>query len=115
MPLAPHDRALVLEDSEDLETAYADAAVRGDSDVPSNAEDEVDFHYICFVQSHKSGRIYEMDGDKKGPVDTGVILREDEDLLSERGLRLVKEFIQRENGENPNFCLLALVNPDSGI
>jgi len=112
VPLAPQDRALALEDSKDLEAAHADAAKRGDSDVPANAEDEVDFHYVCFVQSHRNGRIYEMDGDKKGPVDTGVKLREDEDLLSECGVGLVRKFFQREKGENMNFSLLALVPSD---
>jgi len=103
--LAPHDRALALEDSKDLEAAHAHAATQGDSDVPINADDEV----VCFVQSHRNRRIYEMDGDKKGPVDTGVMLRQGEDLLSEGGLSLVRKFIQREKGENHNFSLMALV------
>ena len=108
MPLAPLARAQALEDSKDLEAAHADAAMQGDSDVPTNAADDVDFHYICFVQSHGNGRIYEMDGDKKGPVYTGLILHEGEDLLTEGGLQLVRDFIQREKGENLNFSLLAL-------
>jgi ubiquitin carboxyl-terminal hydrolase L3 len=86
--------------------------MQGDSNVLTNAEDEVDFHYVCFVQSHRNERIYEMDGDKKGPVDTGVILREGEDLLNEGGLQLVRVFIQREKGENPNFSVLALALTD---
>jgi ubiquitin carboxyl-terminal hydrolase L3 len=48
-----------------------------------------------------------MDGDRKGPVDWGSM--EEDDLLSERGLGIIKEFIDREGGQNLNFSLLALV------
>jgi len=109
VPLAPHDRALALEDSKDLEEAHAEAAKQGDSAVPANAEDEVEFHYVCFVQSHKNGRVYELDGDKKGPVDSGCTLHDDDDLLSENALKLVRDFIRREKDQNVNFSLLALV------
>ena len=61
--------------------------------VPASAEDEVDFHYVCFVKS-RSGQLYEMDGDKKGPVNKGIALQ-DEDLLGPAALGLVKEYIQR--------------------
>ena len=44
-----------------------------------------------------------MDGDKKGPFDKHVMLREDEDMLSKNALR---EFVQR--GTNMNFSLLSL-------
>jgi ubiquitin carboxyl-terminal hydrolase L3 len=47
--LKPRDRAIALEDSMALETSHADAAIQGDSAVPTNAEDEVEFHYVCFV------------------------------------------------------------------
>jgi ubiquitin carboxyl-terminal hydrolase L3 len=107
-PLAPHQRALALEDSKDLEAAHAHAAKRGDTVVPVNAEDEVDFHYICFVPSHRNNHVYEMDGDKKGPVDTGLALNDGEDLLS-KGVSLVREVIQHEGGSDLNFSLMALV------
>jgi ubiquitin carboxyl-terminal hydrolase L3 len=68
--LPPQERALVLEGSEELEHMYKIAAEQGDSRVPDNAEDEVDFHYVCFVKSHKSGRLYELvsDGSEVGRV-----------------------------------------------
>jgi ubiquitin carboxyl-terminal hydrolase L3 len=47
--LKPEERALVLEDSKELESAYTSVATEGDTQAPENAEDEVDFHYICFV------------------------------------------------------------------
>jgi len=106
IPLNPHERALALENSEDVSAAYADAATEGHSAAP-DAEAEVDFHYVCFVQSHKTGRLYELDGDKKGPLDKHIMLREDEDMLSENALKVVREFIQREK-TNLNFSLMAL-------
>lgn len=108
LPLSPSKRALALEDSRDLEIAHADAARQGSTAAPSSAEDEVDFHYVCFVPS-KSGRLYEMDGSKKGPVDKGVDLREGDDMLGENAMKLVKEFIEREKDGNLNFSLMALV------
>jgi len=81
----------------------------GDSTVPDNAEEEVDFHFVCFVKSPKNGHIYELDGDRKGPVDRGPLLAPDEDMLAEGGLDIVREFIQRENDVNFNFSLMALV------
>ncbi len=108
IPLDPVDRARALEDSKELEEAHARAAAQGSTAAP-NANDEVDYHYVAFVKSHKNNRLYEMDGRKKGPVDKGIKLKGDEDLFSEGGLSLVKEFIKREQDGNPNFSLMALV------
>ena len=83
--------------------------MQGDSTVPDNAEDEVDFHYVCFVKSHKNGHLYQMDGDRKGPIDRGPLLAPQEDVLAEGGLSVIREFIRREKGGNPQFSLLALV------
>jgi len=106
------DRALVLENDAELESAYMSVALQGDSKVPDNAEDEVDFHYICFVKSHKDGHLYEMDGDLKGPVDRGP-LGIDEDVLAERGLSVIREFVKREDDGSGNFSLLVLApRPD---
>ena len=77
--------------------------------MPDNAEEEVDFHFVCFVKSSKNGHIYELDGDRKGPVDRGILSRPDEDMLAEGCLNIVREFIQRENDVNFNFSLMALM------
>ena len=82
--------------------------MKGDSTVPTDAEDEVDFHFVCFVKSHKNGHLYEMDGDRKGPVDTGVLLGPEEDIFAAGGLGIVRKFIERENGASLNFSLLVL-------
>ena len=108
VPLAPAERAKVIEDSEEIESAYRAAALQGDSDVPENAEDEVDFHYVCFVKSSKTGHLYELDGDRKGPVDHGR-LNAGGDVLSGGALKIIQKYIHRENGANVNFSLLALV------
>lgn len=88
---------------------YTSVALQGDSTVPTSAEAEVDFHYVCFVKSHKDGHLYEMDGDRKGgPVDLGGPLKDDEDVLAEAGLNVVSKFVEREGGGNMNFSLLVL-------
>ena len=107
IPLTPLERAKVLESSEAVEEAYKEVALRGDSEVPANADDVVDFHYVCFVKSHRNNHLYELDGDRKGPVDRGI-LGADEDVLSDHGLNVVREYIRRENGGNPRFGLLVL-------
>lgn len=97
----------MLENDWYLEEAHKSVALQGDSDVPTNPEDEVDFHYITFVKSHRSGHLYEMDGDRKGPIDKGP-LGQDEDILSENALRIVREYLEREDGGNLGFSLMVL-------
>ena len=80
--------------------------------MPENAEDEVDFHYVCFVKSSKTGHLYELDGDRKGPVDHGS-LGPGENILSSGALSIIQNFIGRENGQNVNFSLLALVSAEA--
>lgn len=75
--------------------------------MPESAEDEVDFHYVCFVKSARNGHLYELDGDRKGPVDHGALEPED-DILSSGGLSFIQDFISREKDESANFSLLAL-------
>ncbi|KAK0199200.1 ubiquitin carboxyl-terminal hydrolase [Desarmillaria ectypa] len=114
VPLDPVERARALEDSKELEEAHARAAAQGSTAAP-NANDEVDYHYVAFVKSFKNNQLYEMDGRKKGPVDKGIKLKGNEDLFSEGGLSLVKEFIKREQDGNPNFSLMALVPAGSPV
>ncbi|VBB77981.1 Putative ubiquitin carboxyl-terminal hydrolase [Podospora comata] len=104
-PLNPRDRAAFLENDTNLEAAYKTVALQGDSAVPENPEDEVDFHYVCFVRSPKNGHLYELDGDRKGPINLGEF--EEDDLLSEQGLRVLREFIEKTECEG-GVSLLAL-------
>ncbi|KAJ7121021.1 hypothetical protein C8R44DRAFT_623086 [Mycena epipterygia] len=104
IPLDPTGRAAALEASEGIAGAYHRAATQGGTAVP-NAEDEVYFHYVCFVKSPLNGHVYEMDGDRNGPLDRDGTLEGDRDILS-GGLKLAKSFIQ---SGNPHFQLMALV------
>ncbi|KAI8653648.1 Ubiquitin carboxyl-terminal hydrolase [Fusarium sp. Ph1] len=105
-PLRYLDRAAVLEEDEQPESIYKTIALQGDTEVPENAEDEVDFHYVCFAKSHKNGHLYELDGDRKGLIERGA-LDQDDDVLSERALGVILEFI-RGVGKDISFSLLAL-------
>ena len=107
--LTPEEAAHHLENSQELEDLYRKAAFGGSTSPPENAEDEVDYHYVCFVRWRKNGRIYELDGDKKGPVDTGVFVPEDQDMLGSVGRSFLRDAIHREGGDNFEFSLMALV------
>ena len=110
VPLAPRERATLIEESEALERAHAAAAAGGDTAAPA-AEDDVDLHYVCFVKSEVSGRLWEMDGRRKGPIERGH-LEEGEDVLSEKALDLgVRAFLKREEeagGGDLRFSLITL-------
>ncbi|KAJ4363909.1 hypothetical protein N0V83_009361 [Neocucurbitaria cava] len=108
VPLAPNERALVLEGSKELEVAYAVVARKGDTEAPDSAEDEVDFHYVAFVKSHNNKHLYQLDGARKRPIDLGP-LAADEDVLSKKCLDVIRSMIASESN-NPNFSLMALVD-----
>ncbi|KAL2130113.1 hypothetical protein VTI74DRAFT_6892 [Chaetomium olivicolor] len=109
IPETPDERARLLEDSAGLEQAYAVVATKGDSAVPHSAEDEVDYHYICFVRSEVDGCLYELDGDSKGPVALGKIaLRGEGDILGPETIDLIKRYLDQEQ-DSIGFSLMALV------
>lgn len=99
-------RAHLLENDEKLEAAYNAVACKGSSAVPEDPSAEVDYHYICFVKSPRDGHLYELDGDKRGPVDHGLVSEED-DLLAEGHLNAVKAFIGND-ADLIGFCMMAL-------
>lgn len=74
---------------------------------PESAEEEVDHHFVCLVKSHTDGHVYELDGDKPGPVDIGE-MGEDDDLLCEKAVQVVRRYMV-EDRNNLEFALLALV------
>ncbi|KAL0566685.1 ubiquitinyl hydrolase 1 [Marasmius crinis-equi] len=93
----PHECALALEAFEGLEKVHALAGESGATEAPSDLEDDVDYHYACFIiRSHKSGRLYDLDDMKLGPINTGVALAEGEDIVFGPALQLVRSFISRE-------------------
>ncbi|KAK4188561.1 putative ubiquitin carboxyl-terminal hydrolase 1 [Podospora australis] len=108
IPVGPEERARILEDSTELEEAYAAVARKGDSAVPENAEDEVDYHYICFVPSAQNGQLYELDGDCKGPTLRAFNIGADGAVLGPEGIAAIKTYVCEGQG-NIGFNLMALV------
>ncbi|OQN97286.1 hypothetical protein B0A48_16350 [Cryoendolithus antarcticus] len=108
VPLGASKRAKLVENSDVLEKAHRDAANMGDTAAPG-ANDDVDLHYVCFVNS--AGKLWEMDGRRKGPLERGS-LGEGDDVLSEKALDLgVRPFLKREEeaGEGEvRFSLICL-------
>lgn len=104
------DRARVLEDSEEFERAHEEAAKLGDTPTPPPVTDEhTGQHFVAFVK--KDGRLWELEGSRKGPLERGV-LGEDEDVLSEKALgmglgKLIE--VERESGGDLRFSAIALV------
>jgi ubiquitin carboxyl-terminal hydrolase L3 len=110
LPKTMWDRAKVLEDSAEFEKAHANAAKLGDTATPTPVSDQhTGQHFVAFVKA-KDGHLWELEGDRKGPLDRGV-LKDDEDLLSpaalELGLgRLIR--IESEKGGDLRFSAIAL-------
>ncbi|KAK4180348.1 putative ubiquitin carboxyl-terminal hydrolase [Triangularia setosa] len=82
-------------------SAYKTVALQGDSEVPEDLEEEVDFHYACFVKSHKDGHLYKLNRNWKGPM-VSIFL-----VYGVRGLTVLREFIGRVECDG-GFSLLAL-------
>ena len=105
-------RAQILEQSEELETAHTSFAQLGQSYAPSPHEDIEVGHYLSLVKHTNplTGKtmIYELDGGRPGPVERSE-LPEGEDMLDSTALGIVQEFVTRamESG-NHNFSLAAL-------
>ncbi|KAJ7577024.1 hypothetical protein C8J56DRAFT_837044 [Mycena floridula] len=108
-PLGPSERSRILEESSELEQMHSQAAQQGDSEVPSDPEVEAPYHFLSLVPDKDGKIIYEMSGDRKGPVDTGILVGEDGDMLSEGGRKAIRSFLERETGPNQNFNVMALV------
>jgi len=110
LPKTIWDRARVLENSEAFEKAHEDAAMLGDSVVPTPEEGHrTGGHFVAFVKG-KDGHLWEMEGGRKGPLDRGA-LAEDEDVLSPAALakglgRLIKN--ESEKGGDLRFSVTAL-------
>jgi ubiquitin carboxyl-terminal hydrolase L3 len=109
IPLKPADRATLVEESDELESAHASAATSGETDAPE-ADASIDLHYVCFVKSNKNN-LWELDGSRKGPLLRGE-LHPDDDVLSEKALELgVRRFLKREQEAGAGdlrFSLIAL-------
>jgi Ubiquitin carboxyl-terminal hydrolase, family 1 len=109
--LNPTERAQLIYDSPELESAHFNAAKQGDSIAPDvHAGEDVEGAFVAFVKS-EDGTMWELEGRRKGPVVRGT-LGEDEDLLSAKAMELgpltyVKREAKTGTGEL-RFSLLAL-------
>ena len=103
IPLAPAERAKILETNNALSKAHHSAASQGDTAAPA-AEDDVDLHYVCFVKT-EDGTLWELDGRRKGPLARGQ-LESNEDVLSQKALTLGPlKFLEREGGDMRFSCV----------
>lgn len=102
-PLAPTERAALLYNSPSLEAAHSSSAQQGDTAAPA-AEDIVELHFVAFVVVN--GKLWELDGRRKGPICRGEV--GDEDALGEKALEMgPRRFVGREEGEL-RFSVVAL-------
>ncbi|TRX97311.1 hypothetical protein FHL15_001589 [Xylaria flabelliformis] len=106
-PLNRAQRIEALESDEQLEAAHASVASRGSTAPPEDITKHALFAYMTFVKSRKSGRLYQLEGCRKGPVDLGCVLSEDEDMLSEKALNAVRKFVE-EAGKGIAFGYSAM-------
>ncbi|KAI8955856.1 ubiquitin C-terminal hydrolase L3 [Xylaria longipes] len=106
-PLNRAQRIAALESDEQLAAAHASVASRGSTAPPTDITQPVPFAYMTFVKSRKSGRLYQLEGCRKGPVDMGCVLGEDEDMLSEKALNAVGKFVE-EAGKGVAFGYSAM-------
>ena len=94
----PQERGEVFKNSKDILTEHKAAVEEGQSSV----QNECDSHFIAFIP--KNGRIYELDGQKKCPVDQGACT--EEEFLT-KGSALIKEYMARDP-DNVNFSMIVL-------
>ncbi|KAI1751153.1 ubiquitin C-terminal hydrolase L3 [Xylaria castorea] len=108
-PLNRAQRIAALESDEQLAAAHASVASRGSTAPPEDITKEALSAYMTFVKSRKSGRLYQLEGCRKGPVDLGCVLGEDEDMLSEKALNAVGKFVEEAGkGVTVGYSAMAL-------
>lgn len=105
--MAAKDGTQFLKDPENLKILrpiYEQAAKRGSS--PPPLEDaKMDHHYVCFVKN--SDVLYELDGDRNGPIRRNG-LKEMKGLLSSEVIEAIKTYTQ--SCVDDHYGLLALVH-----
>lgn len=79
-----------------------EAAQQGNTAAPE-PEADIDLHFVAFVA--KSGRIWELDGRKCGPIDHGSTC--EESFLNDVAAVIRSNFVEKAEG-NLNFSLIAL-------
>lgn len=88
----------MFKNSKEIKSEHKGASQEGQSAVQSS----VDSHFIAFIQ--KEGSLWELDGNKKCPVNHGECAPEE--LLS-KGCTIIQQFMGRDP-ENINFAMTVL-------
>ncbi|GAM84483.1 hypothetical protein ANO11243_024790 [Dothideomycetidae sp. 11243] len=108
VPLGMNERAQMLYDNEAFERAHKSLEQLGDSEADP-MDGRKGGHFVSFVKA--GGRLWELEGDRKGPLDRGD-LAHDEDVLSPRALDMgIKRIIALNTdgrGESLRFSCIAL-------
>lgn len=108
--LGVEQRARMLYNDHEFEKAHQSVGMMGDT-VPPDARggEHLGQHFVAFVK--EGGRLWELEGSRKGPLDRGA-LGEDDDVLSPRAIELglgrVIGFETKSGGGDLRFSCIAL-------
>lgn len=97
--MTARQRAEYLQTSKPLAKAHTEAASSGQT-APPPAEQGVDLHFTTFVRHPETHHLFELDGRRKGPVDRGVVVPEQADLL-----KLATQWIQENYVSARSRCV----------
>ena len=95
---APEDRGKTFEKNEEIKTEHKGASQQGQTAAQSDA----DSHFIAFIPHN--GRLWELDGMKKCPVNMGPCSQEE---FLAKACEEVKKYMQRDP-DNLNFSTIVL-------
>lgn len=99
--------------SDEMRRVYHSSAMQGSSDVPTSAEAEVQHHYVCFVGSEVDLCLYELDGDREGPVNTGLQVGRNQCLLSNTDvINFLKDYCESKSSSLA-FSVMAMTLNDA--
>ncbi|KAM0753067.1 peptidase C12, ubiquitin carboxyl-terminal hydrolase 1 [Meredithblackwellia eburnea MCA 4105] len=105
-PLPPAERSSILATSDSLASAHSSAASEGTQTAVPDIDANVELHFVTFVEW--KGRLVELDGRRKGPVDHGPIKI---DLLHDAAVR-VKEVVELTQSIQFNLITLSRTPAD---
>ncbi|WWC61873.1 uncharacterized protein I303_104458 [Kwoniella dejecticola CBS 10117] len=104
LPLAPLDRAKLLDESDFFSEAHLSASQSGQSSIPEDLD--VDAHFIAFVEAYNEKgekRIVELDGGREAPFDRG----QSNDFLADVAKVVQEKYFDRAEGDT-NFNMIVL-------
>lgn len=99
-----------MDESGELELFYASAANDGYTAPPSDPEADVEWHYTCFAPSLTLCKLYEFDGDRRGPLER-THLADDLSDFDSKAIGLIRQCFENETGQKAHqFNVMALVD-----